>query len=878
MLGKIRDDYCMTKFGIIGLLSVLIVTGCGDDTEKLKEESDRHILQSEVYLEQGQYRAASIEARNAIQKAPQELKPHLMLAGLFLRLGQNDLAIEQLNQVDSNHENNPEYILLLAEANYLKGKLQTALNLIESNEKVLVGHEEDKYLQLAKIQLRNRKFELASSSLDKVLNLNDSNIEARIIQARIYAIQNNTNALGTALANLEELAPSDPDFLRLKASISYSAEDYESAQNFLSDALLSLPSSDTMTPAKANIISMLANILTLQGKSTEALIYTKMLSEAFPGAELASGDYQEALKLFQEKQYENAKAKLENLVERYPGFTKGKQLLATVHYILGEYDESNRLFAESVDPELVSGTVVNLYALSQLRLGQPNDVMELLESQIETDPSAEALSLYGLAALSAGDFRRGEQSLLKALELDPTRVRLNLALAKFYISEREPNKGLKQLQNAYKAQPDNPYVQFSLYFTLERLNKTTEAKSLLQEIEHKYSDNVESLLVIADINRIKKSYDKAHGFYSKAHDLEENQKTIRALANSFLYKKGWSEAKNLFERLIELNPEDALAYKGLLQLPGNNDNAQVAKNFSTYLSNDGNNVPELVVAEYLLGKGDLQASKIYIDQAVTEKADEKSNRAQGLWFYSKSLSELNNKNFTASRIEAVNALSIFPDNLGVKALLIDIEIADNNFDEAMRLSNSLKVENEQLGLEKIGDIEVAKNDFVAARSGYQRSWSIKPSDRLGGKLYSTLVSVKDEQAQSDHLNEWLDLFPESRKARSATASYRILKGDYKAAIPLLEGLLVEQPKDIVAMNNLAWSYMQSGNEKAIELAERAYNAMPENPMIIDTYAWVIFQFGDADTSRELLEKALLLDPDNAEIKSHLEQVRQKLGS
>ena len=49
----------------------MALAACSDKQEKNVEDAQRHLSSAKVYQEQGQYRAAIIEAKNAIQLTPE---------------------------------------------------------------------------------------------------------------------------------------------------------------------------------------------------------------------------------------------------------------------------------------------------------------------------------------------------------------------------------------------------------------------------------------------------------------------------------------------------------------------------------------------------------------------------------------------------------------------------------------------------------------------------------------------------------------------------------------------------------------------------------------------------------------------------------------
>ena len=130
----------------------------------------------------------------------------------------------------------------------------------------------------------------------------------------------------------------------------------------------------------------------------------------------------------------------------------------------------------------------------------------------------------------------------------------------------------------------------------------------------------------------------------------------------------------------------------------------------------------------------------------------------------------------------------------------------------------------------------------------------------------------------DALERWLAIDPNDLEARRMLGQILESQGKSEQAVAQYEIALAAGTDDPVALNNLAWHYLRQGDPRAAEMAARAYELLPQNGSITDTYGWVLFKQGDYDRSLELLEKAASLSPDNSEIQFHLAAVYAKMGN
>ncbi len=92
-------------------------------------------------------------------------------------------------------------------------------------------------------------------------------------------------------------------------------------------------------------------------------------------------------------------------------------------------------------------------------------------------------------------------------------------------------------------------------------------------------------------------------------------------------------------------------------------------------------------------------------------------------------------------------------------------------------------------------------------------------------------------------------------------------------------LLDVDPDNGVALNNLACLYAGKLNdlEQAQALAQRARNALPGDPAIMDTLGWILHRQGRYGSAASLLRDAARLLPRSAEVQCHLGMNDYKLG-
>lgn len=105
-------------------------------------------------------------------------------------------------------------------------------------------------------------------------------------------------------------------------------------------------------------------------------------------------------------------------------------------------------------------------------------------------------------------------------------------------------------------------------------------------------------------------------------------------------------------------------------------------------------------------------------------------------------------------------------------------------------------------------------------------------------------------------------------------------GDLETMERDLRQILHTEPDNADALNALGYTLadlnIQGRLEEARDLIERAYEADPNNPAILDSMGWVYFRLGQPDNALAWLESAYAQVPDQ-EIAAHLAEVLHALG-
>lgn len=104
-------------------------------------------------------------------------------------------------------------------------------------------------------------------------------------------------------------------------------------------------------------------------------------------------------------------------------------------------------------------------------------------------------------------------------------------------------------------------------------------------------------------------------------------------------------------------------------------------------------------------------------------------------------------------------------------------------------------------------------------------------------------------------------------------------GAREGAIRTFRTLLEREPDFAPALNYLGYMYAERGEnlDEARNLIERAVTMDPDNGAYVDSLGWTYYQLGEHEEAARLLEKAVKLVPEDATVYEHLGDVYVALG-
>lgn len=866
---------------VLFIFTVLTLTACSDKAVDVDKATEIHIERSLAYQQQGQIRAAIIEARNIINLDRTRTTGYERLANIYLLLGHNKSAASILEHIGES--SSAKIALTLATAYARQGKyLSTDKALQAYIDKGGDNQNIDYKLLLASVMAGNKQAIAATGLLKELIKQQPESLDARILLSVIYLKNNRLEDAATIISRTLELFPESPQALYMSAQIAHNQNKLADAERLLTEAIFNLPETDILLPMRLQTLASLATVLTQQGRTTEALVYAKLIASYSPEANDAKIKFGLALEQLNSGNIEAAEKLFEELYSAYPNNEKTAFYLGLINYHQGELDSANTIFNNHLDTETAPQLLIETAALNKLQLNKTRQAVSILEQALLThNDNPLLLGLYGVSILQNPDTE--ETALLniqKSLAINPDQDNLRLMLAKFYLKKAQFEQATAHLNIILKKDPGNIAAN-SIYLDSLLLEDNDEgAEQIARNLLKIKPNDPAALNLIAKYNLRNNFATEAKRLYLKSINIDpDNLEALNYLAYIAIEENSPQEAIDYYQKIILINPKAPFAYKSIAAILDTENGSQKA--LSTLLSytqppysSDIKTTANAVCAEYYLLRDDLQKAARHIQ--VAKAGEYKTAYITSIVAqhdYDQAKEAIEKQDWATARSLLIQASNGSLQQLEVSQLLIEVELQSGQLIEARRLIQSMQKQHPRedsfiLAKAKLYDLQ---GDTEKARLYLENQWQKSHSQTVAHNLYFRLKAKPADQ--NTFLLKWTKQDPDNHRPLNYLALNAQQAGNKPKAIKYYEQALELRPQSPGTLNNLAWLYYETGNPLAQSTAKRAYQLDPNSAAIQDTYGWIMIEAGNHEEGIELLEKALeTAKPDELQgIKDHIKQ-------
>jgi len=399
--------------------------------------------------------------------------------------------------------------------------------------------------------------------------------------------------------------------------------------------------------------------------------------------------------------------------------------------------------------------------------------------------------------------------------------------------------------------------------------------------------------------------------FERALSIDPNYFAAAAsLAALDLADKKPDEAKKRFEALLAKNPKNGQALLALAQLAANQGagKEEIAGLLGKAIeANPTELAPRLLLIDLHLRNKDNKQALATAHSAVAAvpsspevlaalgRAQQVSGDVnQAIATYNKLIAlqplspqphirlaeaQMANKDTQAARQSLRKALEIRPDLLDAQRGLILLDVESKNYAQAMKIARTVQEQRPKspAGYLFEADIAATQKNWGVAAPAYRAALQRGASTEMATKLHSVLLTSGKSAEADGFASTWLKEHPKDAAFAAYQGGLAIARKDYAIAEKHYLAVLQMQPDSAVALNNLAWVTGQLHKDGAVDLAEKANKLAPNQPAFMDTLAMLLADKSQFTRAIELQNKALGLQPENAEMRLNLARIYLKSG-
>ena len=487
--------------------------------EQLNTEALKHMMDGQLYLDQGDFAMAIVELQEALRLEPNVSSVYISLAECYWNLNKPERSIEYLESaIEIDPENNKnrevlaEQLFRLQDFKRSEEQYKILLDLNPRSENYLFALGD-----LAKIQ---KKYKKALEYYRKVYEINNNNIQALELTVDLTHSLGKFNEADELYQKLIKVDSSNVNYLSAYADIKVQLNKPEEA------------------------VELVEKIVTIEGSSIESLIQLGVLYNELGKIDKSIEIFLEILQqdstnlaslhflstLYREnKEYKNAQYYADNLTITFPDNPQG--FINSALIALDQNDSKQAInilspaaadFPEEYSIQYLLGMSYNIVKNFKMAAVYLNNARQL-------DPhSRNTLHLLAIVNDNLNNWSISDGIYQQLIQTDSTDAQAYNNYA-YSLVERDNKIELskKYSRRAIELAPDQAAYLDTYGWILFKMGNTKEAHKYIAKSLEIDSENTEVLKHMGDILVKMKKYTKAIKYYHKALSLDpENQELI----------------------------------------------------------------------------------------------------------------------------------------------------------------------------------------------------------------------------------------------------------------------------------------------------------------------------------------------------------------
>ncbi|MCC6473167.1 MAG: PEP-CTERM system TPR-repeat protein PrsT [Burkholderiales bacterium] len=853
--------------------------------------------------DKGNYTAAIIHLKNAVQVDPKSAETRFLLGTAFLETGDSAAAEIELRRALDMGYGRGRVIPPLGKAILMSGNYKKVLDEITLDPN-LTDELQAHILALRGIAtIGLRRNEEGRKLLEQALAKQPDHAEALLGMARLAALERKSDASADYVERAIKGDPKNLDAWLARGDLRRVAGDSAGALASYAKVLEIQPDN---VPARLNI----ASLHIADSKFDEARAQLEAVRKIAPRNLMVR--YLTGLLEFRQHNFTAARDAVLQVLTTAPDHMPSVLLAGAAQYALGSHVQAQSHLARVL--EVAPGNLYarKLLAASYSKSGQAERAMELLKPVL--DRGIEDASLYALAgevSLQTSDFPGAQRFFERAAKAEPKSAQVRAGLGVSRLASGETERAFSDLEAA--TQLDSEKYQADILLAMSHLRRRNFDLALkaVQGLEKKQPNNPLTHNLKAAVFVGRKDLAQARKELERALSLQPNYLPAAAnLAQLDLQNKDPKAARKRFEDILAKEPKHVatlVALAGFARALGATPKEQLDWLERARQADPALVRPQVLLARAYLQTGDAKKALEVAQRAQVSNPDNADvldvlgsvqvavgERNQAVTTYRK-LADLQPRSplvyYRLGGAQALNgevpaatesmkkALALKPDYTEARVALAQLQARAGRHSEAVKIARQVQKDapKSSLGTALEGDILMSERKFAEAARAYEGAYQTQRAPDLVAKIHTAYGAAGNAAKADAALAAGLKEFPDNLGLRLYSAEHALRSANHRSAIEQYEQIDQKQPNNFLVLNNLAWSYQQVKDPRALATAERAYKLRPDNPLVGDTLGWMLVEQGNVSRGLELLRKAAAQAPKSGDVRLHLVQALARSG-
>jgi cellulose synthase operon protein C len=875
----------------VALAAAALLAACSPKGEAL-------YARAEEAMNDGRYRAAVIDLKNLVQAEPDNPKARAALAIALLEEGDVDGAAVEAAKAKASGAEPEVWLLASCRVQVAQGEFEQVLKECRPEAvpepsrpgmNVALGSA---YLGLNRVGESQAAFQAARAARPDDL--------AALLG--LAAAVHSAEGVPAARAVLESATPAMKERTRYwlaRGGFESRWGDFPAAESAFNEARSRLKK-DAGAGDELATLSGLVQAQVQQNKAAEATATAEELMKRAPKNPLAK--FMRAQAALISEDLPMARSLLEEVVSAVPANTQARTMLGLVNLRQGNLGQAELHLSQVVASDQSNWYARRLLAETRIAQKEPEAALRLLQGQVGDEANPALLTMAGRLSLGSGNREQGLALLEQASSANASDPQVIMELASGYLVAGEVDRAIELIESLPESDTRGGYQrEYLLMLALVGKGQNEAALDRARELSRTrgYDPTIRNL--VAGLYAALGKGDEARAELEAALQTDPNHvATYLNLARLDAAQDKPDAAAANFQRALEKDPKNLaamLGLSGIAQARGD------VKETQRWLDKAGAEHPEsatakLALAQFYLRTGDTARARVEADAAArlapenavvattqgltalaardTAAAVTSFQRAVELAPRSVPYRLNLARAYSSARdpdkaLQTLDeALRIEPDNFVALTRAATTALAAGKFDAGQKyVAQMEKLQPESpVTLAMRGDLAMRSGEFAKALAYYERAAAKAPSGVLA--ISQFIAGQRAGVATPEKpLLDWLRANPDDVIGRLTLGEYKQAKGDLAGALQEYETALAKSPDNGAILNNLAYLYIEKGDSRALETAERAYRKMPDTPAVQDTYGWALLRAGQTDKALGLLRTAASALPGNPEVQLHL---------